>query len=83
MSDLTAPCGHVEAAKGGIHRGESAGDGLDNLQDIRNSSIGCPRCDHLASEVMRLREDRNEWRRMYIWLRRLVNALLDVIAAVR
>ena len=28
----------------------------------------CPRCDHLATEVMRLREDRNEWRAMYIEL---------------
>lgn len=41
----------------------------------------CPRCDHLATEVMRLREDRNEWRRMYIMLRRLVNALVEVHAA--
>ena len=27
----------------------------------------CPRCDHLASEVMRLRQDRNEWRAVAVW----------------
>ncbi len=35
----------------------------------------CHRCDDLASEVMRLREDRNEWRRMYIELMALLYAL--------
>ena len=39
----------------------------------------CERCDFLASEVMRLREDRNEWRRMYIDLLRLVHTLRDLI----
>jgi hypothetical protein len=32
MSDLTAPCGHVEAARSGIHKGESASDGIITLQ---------------------------------------------------
>ena len=27
----------------------------------------CKRCDYLASEVMRLREDRNEWRAVAVW----------------
>ncbi len=45
--------------------------------------VGCPRCDFLATEVMRLREDRNAYRRMYIMLRKLVAALIDVLAAVR
>ena len=35
----------------------------------------CKRCDYLASEVMRLREDRDEWRRMYIELIALLYAL--------
>jgi hypothetical protein len=35
----------------------------------------CPRCDHLATEVMRLREDRNAWRAMYIELIALLYAL--------
>ena len=35
----------------------------------------CKRCDYLASEVMRLREDRNEWRRIYIGLIALLYAL--------
>ncbi len=35
----------------------------------------CRHCDYLASEVMRLREDRNEWRRMYIELMALLYAL--------
>lgn len=35
----------------------------------------CPRCDYLATEVMRLREDRNEWRKMYIELIALLYAL--------
>ena len=75
MSDLTAPCGQVEAAKGGIHKGESAGDGKHNLQDTGSASRDCPSCDHLASEVMRLRQDRNEWRVMYIELIALLYAL--------
>ena len=33
----------------------------------------CRHCDYLASEVMRLREDRNEWRRMYIELMALLS----------
>ena len=33
------------------------------------------RCDYLASEVMRLRDDRNEWLRMYIDLIALLYAL--------
>ena len=35
----------------------------------------CKRCDYLATEVMRLRQDRNEWRRMYIDLIALLYAL--------
>ena len=35
----------------------------------------CKRCDYLATEVMRLREDRNEWRAMYIDLIALLYAL--------
>lgn len=35
----------------------------------------CPRCDHLATEVMRLRQDRNDWREMYIELIALLYAL--------
>ncbi len=27
----------------------------------------CKRCDYLASEVMRIREDRNEWRAVAVW----------------
>jgi len=35
----------------------------------------CKRCDYLSSEVMRLRQDRNEWRRIYIGLIELLYAL--------
>ena len=35
----------------------------------------CKRCDYLSSEVMRLRQDRYEWRRIYIGLIELLYAL--------
>ena len=35
----------------------------------------CDRCDFLATEVMRLREDRNEWRHIEIMMRGMCDTL--------